>query len=506
MLKCLVHMSLILSCTLAKHPHILFILMDDQGYGDIGYTYSTNDVHTPLLDGLASKGIKLNRHYTSWLCTPTRASIMSGRYPIELGIQHDVFESNTEECLNEKELLMPEVVRHNGYATHLVGKWHLGYARWSCMPCMRGFDTALGYTSGATGWITHKIGSYYDFYECATSPEEGLTWDVLTKDKGIYSNFLYNKRVKKIINNHDPNTPLFLYLPMQSVHSSYYAPENYYTCNDNKRCTMQAMLNSAEDLIGDVISYFEEAGLWEDTVLLYASDNGGPQSTYHSNGHLRGYKSTLWEGGVRTPSFIYSLNDKILSDELRGTETDCYFHVADWYQTIIALSGGWYKYERATGNEMPADLDSIDQSYYLLNKDGDTGTCPRNEIMLHIDPVKRVAGYYKNNMKLLVGDQDSTNSCSGTQFYPLNINSIDLDVIQLFNLTADPNEANDISSGNPNVVTDMVNDLAVYLKKQRPLQCQLPTIDGSYPNSVVPYYVPWDFKDGYLPSSAFKKL
>ena len=480
--------------------------MDDQGYGDIGYTYPTNDVHTPLLDQLASKGRKLNRHYTSWLCTPTRASIMSGRYPIELGIQHDVFDSNTEECLNEKELLMPEVVRHNGYATHLVGKWHLGYSRWSCMPCMRGFDTAFGYTSGTTGWITHKVGSYYDFYECATSSEGGLTWDVLTKDKGIYSNFLYNKRIKKIINNHDPKTPLFLYLPMQSVHSSYYAPENYYTFTDHKRCTMQAMLNSAEDLIRDVISYFEEAGLWEDTVLLYASDNGGPHSAYHSNGHLRGYKSTLWEGGVRTPSFIYSSNHKIMSDKLRGTETNCYFHVADWYQTIISLSGGWQKYERATGNEMPASLDSRDQSYHLLNEERDTGICPRKQIMLHIDPVKRVAGYYKDGMKLLVGDQDNGNSCSGTEFYPLNIDSIDLDIIQLFNLTADPNEADDISAGNPDIVADMVFDLTEYLEKQRPLQCQLPTVDGSYPNSVVPYYTPWDFSEGYLPSSAFQKL
>lgn len=485
-----------------KHPHVLFILMDDQGYGDIGYTYSTNDLHTPLLDKLAGKGIKLTRHYTSWLCTPSRASLMSGRYPIELGIQHDVFDSNTEECLNERELLMPEVVRHNGYATHLVGKWHLGYARWSCMPCMRGFDSALGYTGGAVGWNTHKVGTYTDFYECATSPQDGLTWDVLTKYQGIYSNYVYNKRIRKIVKHHDPSTPLFLYIPMQSVHSSYYAPKNYYTCTDNSRCTMQAMLNSAEDLIGDVISYFIDAGLWKDTILLYASDNGGPDSVYHSNGHLKGYKSELWEGGVRTPSFVFSPNKKFLPNRLRGTTFDCYFHVSDWYQTVISLTGGWKKYESATGNKMPTGLDSIDQSKSIFQGSSE---CLRTQIMLHIDPVKRVAGYYKQDFKLLIGDQDSSNSCETTAFYPLNIESIDFDVIQLFNITADPNEADDVSSKNPDVVTDMIYDLTEYLKKQRPLQCQLPEIDGSYPNDEVPYYIPWDYNVGYLPDTAYNK-
>ena len=182
-----------------------------------------------------------------------------------------MFQPNTEECLNEKELLLPEVLRHNGYATHLVGKWHLGYARWSCFPCMRGFDTAYGYINGETGYIDHMISGYYDFYECSYSDEEGLNWDVLTEDKGVYSLYLYNKRVRHIVEQHDPDTPLFLYLPMQSVHAKYFAPHKYFDCTDSPRCTMQAMLNAAEEMLTDVIQYFKDAGLWENTLLVYHS-------------------------------------------------------------------------------------------------------------------------------------------------------------------------------------------------------------------------------------------
>ena len=82
-------------------PHILYVVMDDQGYGDVGYSFPNNDVETPIIDKYAKEGLILDRHYSAWMCTPTRASIMTGKYPISLGIQHDVFQPNTEECLND---------------------------------------------------------------------------------------------------------------------------------------------------------------------------------------------------------------------------------------------------------------------------------------------------------------------------------------------------------------------------------------------------------------------
>ena len=484
----------------SKNPHILYIVMDDQGYGDVGYTYETNDVKTPLLDKLAKEGLILERHYTAWMCTPTRASIMTGKYPISLGLQHDVFQPHTQECLNEKELLLPEVVRHNGYATHHVGKWHLGYARWSCMACMRGFDTSYGFVSGELHWMSHELYGYYDFYECSYNNEDGLNFQSLCEDQWIFSNDLYNKRAKQIIETHDRDTPLFLYLAMQSVHWPYFVPPKYYDCTDTDRCTMQAMLNAAEELLTDVISYLKEANMWDDTLLIYISDNGAPESEFNSNGQLKGHKNQLWEGGVRTVAFMYSVNQDIMPN--RGS-TSCYVHVSDWYSTIIAISGGWDAYTNTTGLGIPADLDTIDQSSYLLFN---TGSCPRTEIMLHIDPVKRVAGYYKNQYKLLIGCQDCDVECAGSGFYPLNIESIDFDLIQLFDIFADPNELENISSHKQDVVDDLKADVIEYLSHQTPLQCQLETVVGSYPNEDVPIYLPWDYDKEYLPKSAPSKI
>ena len=152
---------------------------------------------------------------------------------------------------------------------------------------------------------------------------------------------------------------------------------------------------------------------------------------------------------------------------------------------------------------MPAELDSVDQSDYLLFDNTDM-VCPRSQIMLHIDPVKRVAGYLKKEYKLLVGPQQSSAVCTGDTFYPLNISSIDFTIIQLFDIFEDPNEVKNIAHTHPDVVAELTGDIADYLSHQNPLTCQLPVVDGSYPDDNVPYYLPWDFSREFLPSSAYQ--
>ena len=200
---------------------------------------------------------------------------------------------------------------------------------------------------------------------------------------------------------------------------------------------------------------------------------------------------------MRTVGFLYSENEEILPH--RGS-TDCYVHVSDWYSTLVAVSGGWDAYTQNTGLEMPTELDSVDQSQHLLFNE--TSTCPRTQIMLHIDPVKRVAGYLKNQYKLLIGPQDSSATCDDSTFYPLNISSIDFSIIELFDIYNDPNEAQNIADDLPDIVADLRRDITDYLSHQNPLQCQLPTLDDSYPDDDVPYYLPWDFSRDYLPASA----
>lgn len=489
MLKWILSIALWLSVAAKpKQPHILYVVTDDMGWSDIGFTEGADgSIKSPYIDHLATNGVILNRHYSAWMCTPTRASIMTGRYPISLGIQHDVFMIQTEECIPNSQHMLPEVVRSNGYATHMIGKWHLGYPRWDCLPCRRGFDTWMGYVNGQISYLSHYLGGYTDFMKCSNDPDEGLQYNLLTNLSGIYSMDIYQSEALKIVKNHNPETPLFLYLAVQTPHSPFYSPTKYMTKGClSSRCVMQGMIKATEVYIKAVVDSLKKKDMWQDTIMIFHSDNGAMDTDFTSNFPLKGFKSELWDGGVRNPAFVYSENEELMPN--RGVKSRSLIHVSDWYKTIIAMSGGWTNW-MAAGNIVPNDLDSIDQSGHILF--GEEG--PRTNIMLHIDPVKRIAAYYKHDYKLLVGDQDASESCSSSTFYPLNVESIDLDIIQLYNMVDDPSETTDLWDYYPDIAKNMTDELLSYLSHQKPLQCQLETVEGAYPTTDVPYYLPWDF-------------
>jgi len=408
-----------------------------------------------------------------------------------------VFKAKTKECLDENHLL-PEIVRSNGYRTHMVGKWHLGYARWDCLPCRRGFDTYLGYTEGYISYEDHTCGAYNDLLACEEDEDvEGVQYNTLDDDyDGIYSNDIYQARINNIIKNHDEDKPLFLYMAMQSVHYPFFAPKRFYDgCQSDgealdwsksvdPRCTMQAMVYAADEMVGNIQQAFEEAGMWDNTIVIFHSDNGGPdEDGFSSNTPLRGWKTYLWEGGVRTAGFVYS---KALQTH-KGI-SNSYVHVSDWYKTIIAWSGGWENWQ-AAGMEMPEDLDSIDQSHYLLHG---TGQGPRTELLVHIDPVGRRAAYILGQWKLLTGDNDVSTDCEKNTTYPLDLRGVDLTIVQLFNIHKDQSETTDVSAEYPEVVDMLLRRIIWYLPRQKPLKCQIATSPFAFPTSTVPYYIPWD--------------
>ena len=286
----------------AGKPNILFVLIDDMGYGDMGYTYPEikKNITTPLFDKLASEGLILDRYYSQFLCTPARGSLYTGRFAIALGIDSEVFQPYTKQCLDRDQILLPEVLRENGYATHLVGKWHLGYARWDCMPCTRGFDTAYGYTQGQIDYMTHQYypsDKYNDFYFCEEDGDE-INWSILPNTTQKYSENLFTSRVKGVVEDHNSSQPLFMLYSMQNVHYPYFAPDSYFNvdCTDkgDASCVRQAMLNAAQDALSEVIESYKEAGLWNNTLLIVASDNGAGESRFSSNLPLRGWKGSLF--------------------------------------------------------------------------------------------------------------------------------------------------------------------------------------------------------------------
>ena len=193
---------------------------------------------------------------------------------------------------------------------------------------------------------------------------------------------------------------------------------------------------------------------------------------------------------MRTPSFVYSANPSLIP---AGTSTSCLFHVSDWYPTLIALSGGWENYYTATGVLPTEGIDGIDQSAQLQYT---STTCQRTEVFLNVDPVKRVGGYIRGHMKLLVGNQDDESAtCTTGKYYPLNEESMDSSILALYNITSDPGETTELSALYPDTTQDMLEALQKFSYSGNPLLCEFPTIDGSYPSDAVPFVVPWEYVD-----------
>lgn len=195
-------------------PNILYIMADDLGWKDVGFHGS--DIKTPALDALAAKGARLEQFYAQPMCTPTRAALMTGRYPMRYGLQTAVIPQGHTYGLATDEWLLPQALKDAGYETAIIGKWHLGHADPKFWPRQRGFDYQYGPLIGEIDYFTHKVDGKIDWYR-----------NNQVVDEPGYSTTLLGNEAVKLIDEHDPATPLFLYLAFNAVHTPYQAPQNY---------------------------------------------------------------------------------------------------------------------------------------------------------------------------------------------------------------------------------------------------------------------------------------
>ncbi|XP_077580420.1 arylsulfatase I-like isoform X2 [Stigmatopora nigra] len=196
-----------------KQPHIIFILIDDQGFNDIGY--HNPSIKTPTLDKLAAEGVKLENYYVQPICTPSRSQLLTGRYQIHTGLQHSIIRPSQPSCLPPHMDTLPQRLRQAGYATHMVGKWHLGFYTKECLPTRKGFDSFFGSLTGSV--------DYYSYGSCDgpgvcgydLHANESVAWG----HQGKYSTTLFTQQARKIIQNHDPSQrPIFLLLSLQGTY------------------------------------------------------------------------------------------------------------------------------------------------------------------------------------------------------------------------------------------------------------------------------------------------
>src|SRR3954466_7610785 len=196
-------------------PDIVYILADDLGYNDVGFT-GGKEIKTPAIDKLAAAGTVLNQFYVQPVCTPTRAALMTGRYPMRYGLQVGVIITTAEYGLALEEQTIPTALRDAGYSTIILGKWHLGEFDKAYWPTARGFDHHYGQLFGAIDYFTHIRDGKLDWHR------DGQ----LLKEEGYTTHLLASEAVR-VIHSQPKDKPLFLYLPFNAVHGPFEAPEKY---------------------------------------------------------------------------------------------------------------------------------------------------------------------------------------------------------------------------------------------------------------------------------------
>ena len=309
----------------AEKPNVIFFLLDDLGNSDVGF--HGDEIKTPNIDRLAAAGAKLEAFYVQPVCSPTRAALMTGRYPMRHGLQVGVVRPWASYGLPLDERTLPQALQSAGYVTAICGKWHLGHFEPEYLPTRRGFTHQYGHYNGALDYFTHERDGGFDWHRD----------DKVNRDEG-YSTVLIGNESVRLITQHDEKKPLFLYVPFNAPHTPLQAlPEHlklYEHIANKQRRTYCAMVHSVDEQIGRIAAAIEQRGLTGNTLFIFSSDNGGPIAQGATNGKLRAGKGTLYEGGTRVAAFA-TWPGKIKP----GTVIHEPLHIVDWYPTLLKLAG-----------------------------------------------------------------------------------------------------------------------------------------------------------------------
>lgn len=413
-------------------PNILYIVADDLGWGDVGFHGS--DIKTPTLDKLAHEGAVLDQFYVQPMCTPTRAALLTGRYPLRYGLQSFVIIPEQSYGIPLDEKLLPQVLKEAGYSTAIVGKWHLGHADQKLWPRQRGFDYQYGAMIGEIDYFTHKVHGVTDWYRNNRRLEEpGYVTTLLGQDAVRY------------IDKYDPAKPMFMYLAFTAPHTPYQVPQEYLdrfkSIPDPNRRAYAAMISAMDDQIANVLAALQKKGMRDNTLVVFHSDNGGVKSATFagqietkgalpaSNGPFREGKGSLYEGGTRAVALAN------WPGHIRPQKVDQPLHVVDMLPTLAARAGA------STNGTQP--LDGVD----VWKTISEGAPSPRKEIVYNVEMFR--GAVRQGDWKLI-----------WRTTLPAKL--------ELFNIANDPGEAKDLSAENPQIVTDLQKRIDGLAKEMKP--------------------------------------
>jgi arylsulfatase A len=326
----------------SQPPNVLLIVSDDQGYNDLGVL--GNGIITPSLDRLAREGTRLTNYYVAWpACTPSRAALLTGRYPQRNGIydmirneapdygrkySHEEYDVTFERIggMDLREIILPRMLKTAGYKSGIYGKWDLGTLR-RFLPTSRGFDDFYGFVNTGVDYYTHERYGVPSMYRNLRQTEE---------DKGTYCTYLFEREAIRFLESHAGNDPFLLYVPFNAPHgssalqpeirSSVQAPDEFKSMYrpveqnfreveryryggrskvvtaEARRRDYRAAVTCMDASIGQMIELLERKQILDNTIVIFFSDNGGSGGA--DNAPLQGHKGQTWEGGVRVPCLV----------------------------------------------------------------------------------------------------------------------------------------------------------------------------------------------------------
>jgi arylsulfatase A-like enzyme len=385
----------------SSKPNVVFLLADDLGWNGIGYYEPTDSARsalqtlTPNLQSLAKAGVALTNYYAMEVCTPSRASFLTGRYPINLGMQYGVVQPTNPWALGLDETLLPEVLKDYGdYDAHILGKWHLGHQSERYLPTARGFDSFVGYLDGDNYYYSKNDPTESGFSDFMVSNATCYGTSADSSAYTTYSTVYYQDLAVDIINDYataNDGNPLFLYVAFQAVHNPFltddddgsYGTKTYALVDDTttaivadsanfdgEKAQLYALtLNILDTAVGNIVDALDTNGMMDNTIVIFASDNGGCYCGGAKNAPFKGSKASLFEGGSKVDAFIYS--PTLLAEE-SSTLYSNLFHVSDWFPTILDMAG--ISYESADGYA----LDGV--SHYAALT-GDSSDAPRTTML-----------------------------------------------------------------------------------------------------------------------------
>ncbi|XP_055333781.1 arylsulfatase B-like [Paramacrobiotus metropolitanus] len=493
----------------ANRPNILIFMADDLGHADIGYSEGSHQTPTPNIDKFAYDGIILNRHYSHPLCTPTRSAFMTGKYAFQVGMQTGAISEGEPWGLPVAFKIQPQYFKDLGYSTYTVGKWHLGSHTRNHYPSSRGFDYSFGITSGDCNWYDFTAGWMKPVPVSGRALRENGKIFPLNQSTTPFPELIAS-RAENLIAASPPNKPWYMFFATPLTHTGFdnfdavQHPVKEYHLHINESAILKfeervkqlGSIHALDRTFARLVKALKRKGVLNNTIIIFVADNGAPlpesadfiHGTNHgSNWPLRQGKGTLFEGGIRTLSFIWA---PML--QRRGFVYDDLFHISDWLPTL---------YEGAGGNT--ADLTGISavshwkrfHDYYAIGP-------VRDEVVNNIDGVtnqysitimedngklyKLLGGNVFNNSYLGWRRTEGTSTSDEMKSWtPLSVNCNAPEGVErapcqpwltdcLFDITSEPCETNNIAS--------------VYPSTLRKLQLRLRALnDTAYPPQILPY-------------------